>query len=156
MHSEVTNMRIAIVVPIYQEEKNIAPLYERLEAVTNAIKNIQWEYIFVNDGSKDMSLLELKRLVAKDQKVRVIDLSRNFGKEIALTAGVTAVKGDAVICMDADLQHPPELIPKLIEHWKQGAEVVSAIRVQMDRQPLLRRIGSFLYYWLMSKISKGS
>jgi glycosyltransferase involved in cell wall biosynthesis len=109
-------MRITVVVPIYQEEKNIVPLYERLEKVTNAIKGIQWEYIFVNDGSKDMSLLELKRLAAQDQKVKVIDLSRNFGKEIALTAGVNAVNSDAVICMDADLQHPPELIPKLIEH----------------------------------------
>jgi glycosyltransferase involved in cell wall biosynthesis len=147
-------MRITVVVPIYQEEKNIVPLYERLEKVTNAIKDTQWEYIFVNDGSKDRSLVELKRLAAQDQKVRVIDLSRNFGKEIALTAGVNAVNSDAVICMDADLQHPPELIPKLIDHWKQGAEVVAAIRVDMDGQPLIRRICSFLYYWLMSKITK--
>ena len=147
-------MRITVVVPIYQEEKNIVPLYERLEKVTNAIKNTQWEYIFVNDGSKDRSLVELKRLAAQDQKVRVIDLSRNFGKEIALTAGVNAVNSDAVICMDADLQHPPELIPKLIELWKQGAEVVAAIRGDMDGQPLVRRIGSFCYYRVMSKITK--
>lgn len=147
-------MRITVVVPMYQEEKNIVPLYERLEKVTNAIKDTQWEYIFVNDGSKDRSLVELKRLAAQDQKVRVIDLSRNFGKEIALTAGVNAVNSDAVICMDADLQHPPELIPKLIELWKQGAEVVAAIRTDIDGQPLARRICSFLYYRLMSKITK--
>ena len=147
-------MRITIVVPIYQEEQNIVPFYECLEKVTSAIEDIQWEYIFVNDGSKDMSLLELKRLAAQDQKVRVIDLSRNFGKEIALTAGVNAVNSDAVICMDSDLQHPPELIPQLIEQWKQGADVVAAIRVDMEGQPLVRRIGSFLYYWLMSKITR--
>jgi dolichol-phosphate mannosyltransferase len=150
---EVTDMHIAVVVPIFQEDKNIAPLYERLEKVTNTIKDIQWEYVFVNDGSKDMSLAELRRLAAQDQKVRVIDLSRNFGKEIAITAGVSSVNCDAVICIDADLQHPPELIPQLIEHWKQGAEVVAAIRVDMEGQPIVRRIGSLIYYRLMSKIT---
>lgn len=155
MRLEVTSMRsITVVVPIYQEEQNIVPFYECLDKVTNAIEDIQWEYIFVNDGSKDMSLLELKRLAARDQKVRIIDLSRNFGKEIALSAGVHAVNSDAVICMDSDLQHPPELIPQLIEQWKQGVEVVSAIRVDLEGQSLVRRICSFFYYWLMSKISR--
>jgi len=147
-------MRISIVIPIYREEKNIMRLYQRLEAVTKPIDDIQWEYIFVNDGSPDGSFMVLKHLAAQDKKVKVLDFSRNFGKEIALTAGVHASDADAVICMDADLQHPPELIPRLIEEWRKGAEVVATIRVSIDKQPILRRIGSWLYYWLMGKISK--
>ncbi len=146
-------MSIAIVIPIYREENNIMRLYQRLEAVTKTLNDFQWEYIFVNDGSPDGSYTVLKRLASLDRRVKVIDFSRNFGKEIALTAGVHAADTDAVICMDADLQHPPELIPKLIEAWKQGAEVVATIRVSIDKQPLIRRIGSSLYYWLMGKIS---
>jgi dolichol-phosphate mannosyltransferase len=145
-------MRVAIVIPVYREEKNIMKLYQRLERVTNTIPDIQWEYIFVNDGSPDNSFLVLKHLAAQDKKVKVIDFSRNFGKEIALTGGVHAADTDAVICMDADLQHPPELIPKLIAAWRQGAEVVNTIRVSIDDQPF-RRLGSSLYYWLMARLS---
>jgi dolichol-phosphate mannosyltransferase len=147
-------MRIAIVIPIYREEKNIMKLYQRLEAVTMTMNDIAWEYIFVNDGSPDGSFVVLKHLASQDKKVKILDFSRNFGKEIALTAGVHASDADAVICMDADLQHPPELIPQLVQAWKQGAEVVATIRVSIDKQPILRRIGSWLYYWLMGKISK--
>jgi dolichol-phosphate mannosyltransferase len=146
-------MRVAIVIPVYREEKNIMKLYQRLETVTKTINDIQWEYIFVNDGSPDNSFLVLKHLAAQDKKVKVIDFSRNFGKEIALTGGVHAADTDAVICMDADLQHPPELIPKLIAAWRQGAEVVNTIRVSIDNQPFLRRLGSSLYYWLMARLS---
>ena len=145
--------RIAIVVPVYREERNILKLYNRLETVTTPISDIKWEYIFVNDGSPDGSFVILKHLASQDGKVKVVDFSRNFGKEIALTAGVHASDADAVICMDADLQHPPELIPKLVEAWKRGAEVVATIRVSIDNQPLLRRVGSSVYYWLMGKIS---
>jgi len=150
---EVTNMRITVVVPIYQEEKNIVPLYERLEKVTNAIKDTQWEYIFVNDGSKDRSLVELKRLAAQDQKVRVIDLSRNFGKEIALTAGVNAVNSDAVICMDADLQHPPDVIPELISKWEEGFEIVNTIRNDHQSISFAKKTSSRIFYQIMRKIS---
>lgn len=146
-------MRIAMVIPVYREEKNIINLYQRLEAVTSSIIDIQWEYIFVNDGSPDGSLCVLKRLASQDKKVKVIDFSKNFGKEIALTAGVHASNTDAVICMDADLQHPPELIPKMIDAWKQGAEVVATIRTSIADQPLFRRIGSAFYYKLMQMIS---
>ncbi len=146
-------MSIAIVIPVYREEKNIMKLYDRLEAVTKDIKEFQWDYIFVNDGSPDNSLQVLKQLALQDKKVKVIDFSRNFGKEIALTAGVHAAKTEAAICMDADLQHPPELIPELIKAWRGGAEVVATIRVSIANQPLLRQLGSSLYYWLMGMIS---
>ena len=104
-------MRITIVIPVYCEAKSLPFLYQRIEKVISGLPAIQWDYIFVNDGSPDDSLETLKQLAAKDPRVKVIDFSRNFGKEIALSAGVHAVRdADAVICMDADLQHPPELI----------------------------------------------
>lgn len=146
-------MTVSIVVPIYNEKKSIQTLYKRLEKVTSSVSNIQWEYVLVNDGSPDDSISELRKLAEADPRVRVIDLSRNFGKEIALTAGVHSVFSDAAICMDADLQHPPELIPELIAEWQKGAEIVATIRASIDKQPLLRRIGSYGYYWLMNKIS---
>lgn len=146
-------MKISVVVPIYCEEKNIFTLYQRLEEVASSLPDIHWEYVFVNDGSPDHSISVLRRLAQSDSKVKVIDLSRNFGKEVALTAGVHAVYADAVICMDADLQHPPELIPRLIEEWLKGAEVVATIRASIDKQSMLRRLGSHGYYWLMSKMS---
>ena len=146
-------MNISIVIPVYCEEENIPILYQRLEQVTASLPDIDWEYVFVNDGSSDDSISVLRQLAQADRRVKVIDFSRNFGKEVALTAGVHSVYADAVICMDADLQHPPELIPRLIEEWRKGAEVVATIRASIDKQPLLRRLGSHGYYWLMSKIS---
>ncbi len=147
-------MRITIVIPVYCEAKSLPFLYQRIEKVISGLPAIQWDYIFVNDGSPDDSLETLKQLAAKDPRVKVIDFSRNFGKEIALSAGVHAVRdADAVICMDADLQHPPELIPELVEAWRQGAEIVATIRVSVAKQPILRRLGSYFYYWLMSWMS---
>lgn len=146
--------KIAIIVPVYREALNLELLYQRLEAVTKDLQEYKWEYILVNDGSPDASLEVLHQLANQDQKFKVLDLSRNFGKEIALTAGVHEAKSvDAIICMDADLQHPPELIPKLVQEWQQGAEIVATIRTSIEKQPLLRRIGSHVYYFLMSKIS---
>lgn len=151
---EFMSKHIAIVVPVYREAGNIFCLHQRLEAVTSRLAQYTWEYIFVNDGSPDDSWQRLGELAVLDTKVRAFDLSRNFGKEIALTAGVhEAQHADAVICMDADLQHPPEVIPKLVEAWQQGAEVVATIRTGMEKQPLLRKLGSHFYYWLMARIS---
>lgn len=147
-------MKIAVIVPVYREARNLQPLYRELESATRSLTEFSWEYIFVNDGSPDESFEVLRELARADERVKVIDLSRNFGKEIALTAGVHSAEcADAVICMDADLQHPPQLIPKLVEEWKKGAEIVATVRASIERQPLMRRVGSHLYYWLMSKIS---
>jgi len=146
--------RIAIVVPVFREAASLRALYERLEGVTKKIPEFTWEYVFVNDGSPDNSYEVLMDLASLDSKIKVLDLSRNFGKEIALTAGVHQSIGcDAVICIDADLQHPPELIQKLVSAWKEGAEVVVTVRTSTDREPLFRRWGSFLFYWLINKVS---
>jgi polyisoprenyl-phosphate glycosyltransferase len=146
-------MHIAIVIPVFCEEKNIQPLYERLEIVCASLHDVQWEYIFVNDGSRDRTFEALKDLAQRDPKVKVLDFSKNFGKEIALSAGVHAANADAVICMDADLQHPPELIPEMVEAWRRGADVVVAVRQSIAQQPLMRRLGSYFYYRLMSTLS---
>jgi len=146
-------MKISIVIPVYCEADNIQPLYERLMAVTSTLPDYEWEFMFVNDASTDDSMGVLRRLARDDNRIKVIDFSRNFGKEIALTAGVHSVFSDAVICMDADLQHPPELITDLVKEWRKGAEVVATIRTGMDKEPLGRKLGSWGYYWLMSKIS---
>ncbi len=145
---------ICIVVPVFCEENNLLLLHEKLDCVVAGLSSFEWKFLFVNDGSVDASWQVIQALAAKDCRVSGIDLSRNFGKEVALTAGVHAARGaDAVICMDADLQHPPELIPDLVRLWQGGAEVVVTLRRSIARQPLLRRIGSHGYYWLMSKIS---
>jgi dolichol-phosphate mannosyltransferase len=139
---------------MYREGRNVERLCERLDKVSGELSGYEWEYLFVNDGSPDDSLEVVRRLARSDPKIKAIDLSRNFGKEIALTAGVhEAHQCDAVICMDADLQHPPELIPTLVKEWEAGAEIVATVRVTIERQPLLRRLGSHIYYWLMARIS---
>ena len=156
MSTKAENMKqlVTIVIPVYREANNLESLYERLEKVTGALPAFTWEYLLVNDGSPDHSFELLRQLAKRDAKLKVLDLSRNFGKEIALTAGVhDASSADAVICMDADLQHPPELIPKLVGEWQKGGEIVATIRASIDKQPLLRRAGSHIYYWLMGKIS---
>ncbi|MCI4625286.1 MAG: glycosyltransferase family 2 protein [Candidatus Magnetoovum sp. WYHC-5] len=144
---------ISIVIPAYMEEKNVSRLYKRLEEVTGSIKNYRWEYIFVNDGSRDGTFMELAYLAKSDSKVKVIDFARNFGKEIALSAGVEASSGEAVITIDADLQHPPTLIPLMIEKWEQGFEVVATIRKETEQKTRLRQLASIIYYWLMAMIS---
>ncbi len=145
---------ISVVIPVYCEEKNLRRLYERLENVAKGLQGYRWEYIFVNDGSSDGSYSELKGLAELDKKVKVLNLSRNFGKEIALSAGLDTASGNAVITIDADLQHPPELIPDMIKKWEDGTDIVATIRKRIERQSLMRRIGSRLFYWLMGKISE--
>ena len=146
--------KIAIVIPVFREAKTLPRLYQRLELVTSQLTKYHWEYIFINDGSPDNSYEVLVALAGTHSKIKFLDLSRNFGKEIALTAGVhEASNCDAVICIDADLQHPPELIPRLVAAWEDGAEVVVTVRTSTDREPLLRRWGSSLFYWLINKVS---
>lgn len=143
-------MRVAIVVPVYQEEKNIRALYARLEDVIASIPQVHWEYLFVNDGSRDRSFEILRDLAHHDPKLKVVSLTRNFGKEIALSAGAHAASADAIICIDADLQHPPDLIKTMVNEWQHGADVVIAVRRSTTKEPLLRRIGSYLFYKAMS------
>ncbi len=144
--------KISVVIPVYNEEKNI-PLISR--EVTNVFASLPYDYeiIFVNDGSRDNSLLEILRLGEENPKIRGLDFSRNFGKEPALSAGCHRAFGDAVITMDADLQHPTSLIPELIQHWEAGSEVVYTVRKKNEGASLTKRVTSRMYYWLFNKIT---
>lgn len=144
--------KISVVIPVYNEEKNI-PLIS--QEVANVFSPLSYDYeiIFVNDGSRDNSLLEILRLSEGDPRIRGLDFSRNFGKEPALSAGCHTACGDAVITMDADLQHPASLIPELLSHWEKGAEVVYTVRKKNEGASLTKRVTSRMYYWLFNKIT---
>jgi polyisoprenyl-phosphate glycosyltransferase len=141
---------ISIVIPIYNEEKNIAPLYAELQKVL-AGTNYDFEIIFVNDGSKDGSLLELEKLAQNDNRVKVADFARNFGKEIALSAGCHLSKGEAVITMDADLQHPPMVILDFLKKWEEGFEVIYTVRNENKGASLTKKLTSEIYWWVFGK-----
>mgnify|MGYP002622857590 CR=1 FL=1 len=120
-------MRLSIVIPCYNEAANLVALHERLSAAVKGVTG-DVEFLFVDDGSRDATLDRLRELAAKDARVRAISLSRNFGHQAALSAGLDEAGGDAVLVMDADLQHPPEMIPTFIEKWQEGYDVVYAYR----------------------------
>lgn len=141
---------ISVVIPLYNEEENIRPLYERLKNVLEDVR-LPFEIICVNDGSTDRSLDLLLELRATDRRLKILDFSRNFGKEIALTAGIDFAQGDAVIMMDADLQHPPEMIPEMIAKWKEGYDVVVPVH-ERSHQGLLRRLLSRLFYKIAGRV----
>lgn len=136
---------VSVVVPVFDEAGNIHACFDALEKIASSDDSLTWEYVFVDDGSRDDSLLRLSQLADKHAKLKVIALARNFGKEIALSAGVTYAQGDAVITMDADLQHPPSLIPELIDAWRDGADVVVATRRATSRKTIVRRVASRLF-----------
>ena len=136
---------VSIVVPVFDESKNVEALHRAIEAVAKTMSDVTLEYVFVDDGSRDDSVLVLHRLAEADPRVKVISLARNFGKEVALTAGVTYATGDAIVTIDADLQHPPELLPKLVATWRRGAEVVVASRGATARKTFFRRASSKIF-----------
>jgi len=145
------NSVISIIVPIYNEQEVLGECYKRLCAVINK-SHYSFEIIFVNDGSTDMSLSSLHDIYENDKRVTLIDLSRNFGKEIAMTAGIDNAFGDAAIIIDADLQDPPELIPRLIDEWENGYDVVYAKRRIRSGETVLKRITAFVFYRLVKRI----
>ncbi len=144
---------INIVAPIYNESTSLKIFFVRLQKVTKAINGYKWNYIFVNDGSDDDSFDILKSFAEKNKAVKIISLSRNFGKEIALTAGLDAVKKGAVIFIDADLEHPPEVIQELVANWENGAEIVATIRKSFSQRSIIKKFGSKLFYMIINKIS---
>ena len=146
---------IAIIVPVFNEGKGLHKFWAKLTEVLTTLVAYQWEIIFIDDGSQDDSWQVITELANANPKIKGLLLSRNFGKEIALTAGIDSIQEnvDAVIFIDADLQHPPELIPQLIKEWEQGFEVVITIRQSVTDYSFIKRIGSKLFYSLMAKLS---
>lgn len=149
----MTKNKISIVVPFHNEASNIAELYERIcTALKDEPEN--WELVCVNDGSIDDTLSELIALNRRDPRVHVIDLSRNFGKEAAMTAGIDHACGDAVIPLDADLQDPPEVIPALLQKWREGFDVVNAVRESREGDGWSKRVTAHLFYRVINRLSK--
>jgi dolichol-phosphate mannosyltransferase len=145
---------ISIVIPTYCEEGNIVELYEQLQLELSKIDVQSFEIIYVNDGSHDDSLRNIKELTTKDERVKFIHFSRNFGHQNALRAGLDFAKGDAVISMDADLQHPPELISTLIEHWRAGNKVVYTKRKDTNDLSFFKKLTSKMFYKLVNYLSE--
>jgi len=138
-----SNFLISIVIPVYNEEKNIKPLLQTLLPI---IKLYQYEVIFVDDGSSDKTVENIKKETAKSQNIKLISFQRNFGHQMALTAGYEHTSGDCVITLDADLQDPPDIIPQLIEKWQKGAKIVYAKREKRDVDDSFKKITAGLFY----------
>lgn len=144
---------ISIIIPVFNEEENIPLLYDGLAGVwQNIADKYEYEFIFINDGSNDKSGEVIEEIARKDARVKYIEFSRNFGKEVALSAGLDAARGDAVVMIDADLQHPVELIPDFLEKWENGAEVVIGVRHKNKGEGIVKKIGSLLFYKIMNAI----
>ncbi|MFH1745399.1 MAG: glycosyltransferase family 2 protein [bacterium] len=145
---------ISIIIPVFNEENNIPIIYERIKKVFLNLVDYDCEIIFVNDGSSDKSAHEISKIANSDEKAKFIEFSRNFGKESAITAGLNNASGSAVLTIDADLQHPPELIPEFLKKWKEGADVVVGVRKGGDDGGLFKEFGSKLFYWIMKIIGE--
>ena len=142
---------LSIVIPVFNEQESIAELHRRLTEVLKP--GMLYELVFVNDGSRDDSLRILEILRRDDPHVAIVNLSRNFGKEIALSAGLDLAKGQAVVVIDADLQDPPELIPLLITEWRNGYDVVYARRTERSGETWLKKSTAHLFYRLLHGVS---
>ena len=144
---------VSIVAPFHNEAGGVELFHRELSAALAAVPGHRFEIVCVDDGSSDATLDELVALTARDPRVRVLELSRNFGKEAALTAGMDAARGDAVVALDADLQDPPELIGRLVEAWAGGADVVLARRTDRSSDSFLKRTSAELFYRIHNRLS---
>ncbi|AIQ14746.1 glycosyltransferase family 2 protein [Paenibacillus durus] len=144
---------LSIVVPMYNEGDNVTVFYDKITDVLQS-NGYNYEIICVNDGSKDDTMERLRILATRDRRVKVINLSRNFGKEIAMSAGLKYSKSDIVIPIDADLQDPPEVIPTLIEKWKEGYDVVYATRLKREGETWLKKITAHSFYRVIGKMTR--
>ncbi len=142
----------SVVIPVFNEAESISEFYRRLSLAAKSAEGV-WEFIFVNDGSTDDSPDLLKGFAKKDKRVRVIDFARNFGHQIAVTAGLDIAQGNAVVVIDADLQDPPEVIPELIAKWREGYEVVYAVRSEREGETWIKEFTAKIFYRLIFQIT---
>ena len=144
--------KISIIVSVYNEESALRQFYGESKPIFDALP---WDYelLFVNDGSSDGSLAILKEFAAQDPKVKLVNFSRNFGHEAAMIAGIDHFDGDGLVCMDADLQHPPECVAQIIEKFEEGYEVINMVRTKNRTAGLVKNITSSGFYWLINRIS---
>lgn len=150
--STLAKPRYSIVSPIYNEEGNIPRLYARIRQVMDSQPD-SWELIMVNDGSRDQSLIQMQEAAQQDPRVKIINFARNFGHQIAVTAGIDYARGNAVVLIDADLQDPPEVILEMIERWKAGYEVVYAVRAERKGENWFKLFTAKLFYRVIYRIT---
>ncbi len=144
---------LSVVVPAYNEAEGLDELHARVRRTMDALGE-PWELVLVNDGSRDATLAAMERLRAADPRVAIVNLSRNFGKEIATTAGLDHARGAAVIILDADLQDPPDLIPELVAGWREGYDTVYAQRRRREGETFLKRATARMFYRLMGNVGR--
>jgi dolichol-phosphate mannosyltransferase len=143
-----TDIRYSIIIPVYNEEAVINETYQRLKKTMEELKE-GYELIFVNDGSRDNTAVIIKKIRSQNENVKLINFSRNFGHQVAITAGMDYAAGDAVVIIDADLQDPPELISKMIAKWKEGYDVVYAKRTKRKGETFLKKQTAHIFYRLL-------
>ena len=153
--TDTGDLLLSVVVPAYNEEQGLSAFHKRLCAILNSMA-IVTEVIYVNDGSTDRTLEEMRLLKESDPRIAIVDMSRNFGKEIAMTAGLDHANGDVIVVIDADLQDPPELIPQLFEQWKNGYDMVYAKRSARDGESAIKKVTAHVFYRLIQKMSRVS
>lgn len=146
--------KISVVIPMYYEEEVAKICYERVKNVLEGLKKYDYEIIFVNDGSKDKTLEILKEIAEKNEKVKIISFSRNFGHQAAVTAGIRFVTGDVILIMDADLQDPPELIPEMLVLWEQGNEVIYGKRNTRKGESAFKLLTAKMFYDFINVMSE--
>lgn len=144
--------KYSFIIPIYNEEKTISEMYRRMSAVMDRLDE-SVELILVNDGSRDSSLKLMRNLHQTDPRVCYLSLARNFGHQIAVSAGLNFVRGQIIVILDADLQDPPELIPDMIEKWRQGYQVVYAVRTQRRKEGWFKRFTAYFFYRLLKRLA---
>jgi len=142
----------SFVLPVHNEAGNLDELYRRIATVMEGVGE-PFEVIFVDDGSYDESLEVMKAIRGRDPRVKLVSLSRNFGHQAAITAGLDLSRGDATIVMDSDLQHPPEVVPRMISSWREGFEIVNAIRADRSGETVFKRFTARMFYWLLCRLS---
>lgn len=146
--------KVSILIPMYNEQEVLPALFERLSALMNANPAYEWEVVMVNDGSSDLTAVKALQMHSRDNRFHFVDLSRNYGKETAMMAGFDMVTGDCTVIMDADLQHPPEVIPAMIAKWENGFDDVYGRRITRGKEPWLRKKFSLLYYNLLQRTTR--
>ena len=146
------NRLLSLIIPVYYEQEVLEKAHARMDTAMKETGH-PYEIIYVNDGSRDGTMGILRRIAAEHPEVRVLSFSRNFGHQLAVTCGMDAAKGDALIVIDVDLQDPPELIPQMVERWKQGADIVYGKRVKREGETIFKKLTAAAYYRLLSWMS---
>lgn len=147
------NKLLSLIVPVFNEEEVLLASYARMSAAMQALTGYDYEIIYVNDGSRDGTMKQLRAIAKEHKEVRVISFSRNFGHQLAVTAGMDNARGDALIIIDADLQDPPEVIAELVKAWENGADIAYGKRLKREGETVFKKLTAFCYYRLLNAMS---